>query len=258
MQIHILASGSTGNCALLQMGETKLLVDAGISTRRIEKGLAEIGIKAGELDAILITHEHSDHIKGLPLLASRYGVPVYTKGATWNNLPGREKIPDQCVKVIDRSFSVGQIDIESFSIPHDAADPVGFCFYYQQKKWVIATDLGHFTSEIVKALSYAEVAVLEANHDINMLKNGSYPAFLKQRILGQRGHLSNLDAARLLCNISRQDRMKVFLAHLSQQNNHPVLAEKTVASLLKDNGCKLGQDITVLRTYPDSRASLVI
>ncbi len=257
MQIHILASGSTGNCILLQMGATRLLVDAGISTRRIEKGLAELGIKTGELDGILVTHEHSDHVKGLPLLAKKYDIPVYTRGATWEMLPGREKIPDQCFKMIGQSFSVGQIDIEAFAISHDAADPVGFCFYYRRKKWVVATDLGKVTPEVVQALSYADVAVLESNHDINMLKNGSYPAFLKQRILGQRGHLSNLEAAQLLCTIPRQERMKVFLAHLSQQNNHPAVAERTVASLLKANGCKLGQDVTILSTYPDSRASLV-
>ncbi|MGE5389957.1 MAG: MBL fold metallo-hydrolase [Deltaproteobacteria bacterium] len=256
MQIHILASGSTGNAIYLSLGQTRILVDAGISARRIEQGLASIGVKAGDLDAVLITHEHSDHIKGLEVLTRKHELPVYTRERTWEAIPGKDKLAGRCWQAIDQDFSIGAVDIKAFGISHDAADPVGFCFYYQQYKWVIVTDLGTVTPGVEKALSGADLAVVESNHDPDLLKNGPYPAFLKQRIMSKQGHLSNFDTAALLSRIAPLKRMQVFLAHLSQQNNRPQLAEETVAEILARHGCRAGEDIVLHRTYPDAAAGI--
>jgi phosphoribosyl 1,2-cyclic phosphodiesterase len=255
MQVHILASGSTGNVALFKFGNTRILVDVGISTRRIENKLALLGVKAGDLDGVIITHEHTDHIKGLDVFIRRYRLPVFARGATWEAIPCRGKLPAECCNIIDKEFCIGKVGVEAFSIPHDAADPVGFAFHYRQKKWVMATDIGMITENILKALTGADLAVLESNHDREMLINGPYPRFLKQRIMGRYGHLSNHDAASILERIAPQQQMQVFLAHLSQQNNNPNLAYNTVSQFLAHKGCNPGEDIKLHLTYPDAITS---
>jgi len=257
MQLHILASGSTGNAVLIEMGGKRLLIDAGISARRIERGLAGVGIAVEKLDGILITHEHSDHIKGMEVLLKRYRLPVYARPATWEAMPARDRIPPECQRYLGDSLDLGAVKIVPFAISHDAVEPVGFCFYYQNTKWVLATDLGVVTRSVAEALAYADVAILESNHDIEMLKNGPYPPFLKQRIKGQQGHLSNYDAGQILARIPRQAIMQVFLAHLSQKNNRPSLAERTVSQVLQSSGCQVGEEIVLHQTYPDGTASLV-
>ncbi|MDD3893484.1 MAG: MBL fold metallo-hydrolase [Syntrophomonadaceae bacterium] len=258
MQINILASGSTGNAVLVQTGSTKILVDVGISNRRIEKGLAELGIRISDLGGILITHEHSDHINGLDVLVRKYRVPVYTRSLTWQKISCTENLPAECVKEIDGHFNLGEIEIDPFSISHDAADPVVFCFYHGRQKMVIATDLGIVTPTIEKALAYADLMVLESNHDIDMLKNGPYPQVLKQRIRSSRGHLSNWQAAQVLARIPYKIGAKVMLAHLSQQNNHPVIAEQTVREVLSDAGIIVGKEILLYPTFPARTVSQVI
>lgn len=258
MQAHILASGSTGNSVLLQLGGKNILIDAGISARRIEQGLTGVGVKPGELDCILITHEHIDHIKGLDVLVRRHGIPVYTRPGTWEGIPCRSKLPSQCCCDIYENIDIGSVRVETFPISHDANDPVGFCFFWQQTKWTLATDLGVITPEVKDALAHASLAILESNHDVDMLQSGPYPAFLKQRIKGSKGHLSNLDAARLLAYAGKHGRMEVFLAHLSQQNNTPSLAENTVSSFLAEQGYKVGQDIVLHRTHSVQTASYVL
>lgn len=257
MQLHILASGSTGNSVLIELGGRKLLIDAGVSARRIERGLAGVGIPVSALDGLLITHEHTDHIKGMEVLVKRFRLPVYARAAAWESMEGKCKVPQECRRELGECLDIGAIKIEPFSISHDAADPVGFCFYYKNVKWVIATDLGTITRGAVEALAYADVAVLESNHDLEMLQTGPYPYYLKQRIRGKQGHLSNHDAGKLLAHIPRQRVMEVFLAHLSQQNNRPHLAEGTVRQILQNNGCGVGEEIILHRTYPDLTASLV-
>jgi len=256
VQINVLASGSTGNATLFDFGKTKILVDAGISTRRIEKGLAGIGIRVGEIDGVLITHEHTDHIKGLDVLIRRYRLPVYARGNTWDRIPCRDKLPAECRIEMKDIFDLGAVKIESFSISHDAIDPVGFCFYHRQGKYVMATDLGTVTEAVERALEMSDAAVLESNHDLKMLNEGPYPFFLKKRVRGQEGHLSNVDAGKLLSRISRKNKMQVFLAHLSQQNNYPELAEKTVKQILLQNNCDVERELILHRTYPDAIASL--
>ncbi|NLB52676.1 MAG: MBL fold metallo-hydrolase [Syntrophomonadaceae bacterium] len=258
MQIHILASGSTGNAVFVQMGQTKVLIDAGISNRRIEKGLGELGIKVSDIDGILITHEHIDHVKGLEVLTRKYKVPVYTRCRTWKNMNCLDKIPPECIKEIENHISLGGLDIIPFNISHDAADPVGYCIYNKNRKIVIATDFGMVTPAIEKALACADFIVLETNHDIDMLKNGPYPQFLKQRISSSKGHLSNRQAGQVLARIPLKAHTQVMLAHLSQQNNYPALAEETVKNILTHSGLTVDKDIILHRTYPQRTASLVV
>ncbi|MGE5404646.1 MAG: MBL fold metallo-hydrolase [Candidatus Saccharibacteria bacterium] len=257
MQVHVLASGSTGNAILFEFGDTRILVDAGISTRRIEHGLAEVGVKLGEVNAVLVTHEHTDHIKGLEVMARRHRLPIYARPAAWEAIEFSGQLPADCINELSDILNIGAVRIEPFSISHDAADPVGFCFYYKNRKCVLATDLGIVTETVEEALSLADLAVFESNHDIKMLDTGPYPHFLKKRIRSNIGHLSNLDAARVLARINKKPGMRVFLAHLSQQNNHPEIAEKTVASFLESCGYAVGSDIHLHMTYHNRRTSLL-
>lgn len=258
MQIHVLASGSTGNAVFMEIGQRRFLMDAGISNRRIEKGLAEVGVSVGDLDGILVTHEHIDHVKGLDVLVRKHRIPVYARPATWQRIKGRDRWPTECQRVMEQRIDFGSgVHMQCFPISHDAVDPVGFCFYHEDEKYVLATDTGMITPVLVKALSGASVAVIESNHDLDMLRSGPYPPYLKKRILSQQGHLSNVDAGKLLANIPRRERMQVFLAHLSQQNNEPKLAEDTVSSILSSKGCKVGEELVLHRTYPDRISSYI-
>ncbi len=250
IRVHILASGSTGNAALFQFGATSILVDAGISARRIANGLKAVGSDVKAIDAILLTHEHSDHIKGVEVLARRCQIPVYGRPRTWEQLSFRDKIPHNCCRVLDDDLTIGRVDIECFSISHDAADPVGFTFHYRQRKLAFATDVGKVTRTVVNALSESDLAVLEANHDRHLLATGPYPRFLKERISGGRGHLSNDHSARLLAQLKLKPGLRVFLAHLSQHNNRPELAQATIANYLGQQGYKVGQDIILCQTHP--------
>jgi phosphoribosyl 1,2-cyclic phosphodiesterase len=259
MQIHVLASGSTGNSTFLKLGDANILVDAGISTRRIKQALAALGTDIADLDGILLTHEHRDHIAGLPTLTRKYRIPVYARQATWNAIDNQSK--DEVVPADRRcnlpdSLDIGSVKVEPFSISHDAADPVGFRFYTGTTKVGFATDLGFVTDTVKKALSLSDALVLEANHDVDMLKQGTYPWFLKKRILSNRGHLANTDTGWTLARLDKKSNCDVFLAHLSQENNRPELAEKTVADILADQECQLGKDVTLHITFPDRTTSL--
>lgn len=257
MQVHVLASGSTGNASFIEMGQTKLLVDAGISARRIKAGLATLGTAVEELDGILITHEHRDHINGLPTLTKKYKTPVYANAATFDAMYCRELLPDCCCNVITTGLDIGAVKVEPFNISHDAADPVGYSMFYQSTKCTVATDLGFVTETVKKAIAYSDVLVFEANHDVDLLKNGSYPWYLKNRIMSNRGHLSNTDAAWTLARMARNKSAKVFLAHLSQENNRPEIAETTVRTILSEQNLDLEVDIDVRLTYPDRIAGFI-
>lgn len=255
MQVHVLASGSTGNATLLHMGDARILIDAGVSARRIKTSLAAIGTAIEDIDGIFITHEHRDHISGLPALARKYRLPVYTRPATWAAMYCREELPAECRKPLADSQDIGGVKIEPFTISHDAAEPVGFTLYHHNIKCSVATDLGFVTATVKKALDLSDVLILEANHDLAMLKNGSYPWRLKQRILGSRGHLSNHDAGWTLARTERRNRQQVFLAHLSKENNRPDIAQTTVCDILTDQGCQLGVDLDIHLTHPNQTAS---
>ena len=251
MQVHVLASGSTGNAIFLDFKHTRILVDAGISTRRIKNSLAELGTSIEELDGVFITHEHRDHVSGLATMSKKYNVPIYASMNTWSAMYCRELMPDQCCKVLTESMDIGQVKVEPFSISHDAADPVGYKFYNGSSKCSVVTDLGIVTETVNQAIAFSDVLVLESNHDVAMLEKGPYPWHLKRRILSNRGHLSNLAAGWALAALEKKPSMQVFLAHMSQKNNDPELAMHTVGTILTQQGCTLGSEIQLYRTYPD-------
>ena len=238
MKMCSIASGSSGNCTYVGTEETSILVDAGISCKRIEQGLRALDREARKLDGILITHEHSDHISGLGVLARRYHIPVFLTGGTHDAImrssTGRNIDPDVFHEIReDESFRIGDMEILPFTIPHDAAQPVGYRMTDGRHSAAVATDMGKYNDYIVDHLMGLNAILLEANHDVNMVEVGPYPYPLKQRILGDRGHLSNENAGRLLCRILHDDLEAVFLGHLSKENNYEKLAYETVCSEIR-------------------------
>ena len=234
MQVSVLASGSKGNAVYVEMDGVRLLLDAGISATRIKKGLAAEGVDAASLDGVLITHEHRDHIAGLVTLSKWYELPIFTRRATIEHMSCRAAIPAERFHAIEGAFRIGDLTIDPFNIPHDAADPVGYRIT-GSSRCTLATDLGFVTASVQEAIDGADVLVLEANHDPEVLKHGDYPWALKRRILSNRGHLANEDAAWAIARLRKQPR-EVLLAHLSEENNTPELARETVARITERQG----------------------
>lgn len=233
MRFVSIASGSSGNCIYAGTENTHVLIDAGISAKRIEKGLFEIGLKPSELSGICITHEHSDHIKGLGVLARKYEIPIYSTEGTLNEIRKVKSLgeyPDELLRPLlpDVKLGIGDLDIIPFHIDHDAADPVAYRIQSGNKSVAVATDLGHYNQYTIDHLLDLDAVLLESNHDLRMLETGPYPYYLKRRIMGDFGHLSNENAGRLL-NCILNDKMKhILLGHLSKENNLPELAFETV------------------------------
>lgn len=237
-QIAMLASGSKGNAAVIINKERYFLVDMGLSCRELTKRMKEIHLQPEQLTAVFITHEHSDHIKGLATFSKKYAVPIYTSERTWRAILNREKdILRSVCHIIATNIRYNNVKISSFEIPHDAADPHGYIFEDTESgsKCCYLTDTGFVTDKVIAAVKDAETLVLEANHDVAMLKNGRYPQALKQRILSTRGHLSNDSAGMLLSNLAKLPK-HIFLAHLSEENNRPQLALETVQRMLQEAG----------------------
>lgn len=240
MRVSVLASGSKGNAIYVELDGTRLLVDAGISATRIRRGLGEQGVDPGELGGILITHEHRDHVNGLATLCKWYRLPIYTRRGTMEHMGFR--VPEDCFRPVEGAFSLGRVKVVPFGISHDAADPVGYRLEGSET-CVIATDLGFVTGSVQSALEGADVMVLEANHDPGLLKKGTYPWALKRRILSNRGHLANSDAAWALARLKKRPK-QVFLAHLSEENNRPEIARETVETILAQQGVELDLMLT--------------
>ena len=233
MRFVSIASGSSGNCIYAGTDTTHILIDAGISNKRIEQGLGEIGVTGKELSAIVITHEHSDHVKGLGILARKYGIPIYGPKETLDEIAGMKslgKYPKELFQPVqaDVDFTVGDMNILPFHIDHDAVNPVGYRIHNGKKSVAVATDMGHFDQYIIEHLQNLDAILLESNHDVNMLETGPYPYYLKRRILGDHGHLSNENAGRLLNFIVHDNMKHIVLGHLSKENNYAELAYETV------------------------------
>ena len=231
-----LFSSSKGNCTYIFSETTKLLVDVGISTKRLTLALEEKNISPYDIKGILITHEHSDHIKGIKVFSKKYNVPVYASKKTWNALVSLE-IPENLRNefVPNENFQIGDIDILPFSIPHDAIDPCGFNFMLDGEKVTVATDIGHITQNLLNCFECSNTILLESNHDVSMLRAGNYPYHLKQRIIGNNGHLSNTVSAETVEYLIKKGTKNFILAHLSEENNLPSLALETVKSRLSLN-----------------------
>lgn len=233
-----LYSGSSGNCLFVEADNTKILIDAGESAKKITTALTSLKVEPNEIDAILVTHEHSDHIKGLGTLSKKYDIPVYANAKTWDAMPEQEnKIAEKNIKnfTIEENFEIGDFKIHPFKIPHDAANPCGFNIFYQNRKISIATDIGHMTSNIAHKLEDSSFLLLEANYDPEILKCSPYPYLLKQRIAGPNGHLPNEDAGKTISFLMNSGLQNVMLGHLSRENNFPELAYKTVVDTLIEN-----------------------
>ena len=253
MTVTTLASGSSGNCILVSHGDTRVLVDAGISCRRIRLALAALGTAPQALSAVLITHEHSDHIAGLATLFKQYHLPVYCSPGTGRQLEYRIAFLSEVLTTFepDIPFVLGDLTVTPFSTLHDAADPVGYTFSAGGHKAAIATDLGSVTPAVEAQVKDAGLLVVEANHDPDLLRDGPYPFYLKQRILGDHGHLSNQACAGL---VARAQARTVVLAHLSRENNTPQRAYDTARAALERRGAEIGRDV-VLAVAPRDTAS---
>ena len=237
LKICSIASGSSGNCIYIGTDETHLLLDAGISGKRAEQGLEQLGIELSRLNGILITHEHLDHVKGLGVLERKQPVPMYMTDGTvgeLKNMPQIGTIPWDMQHTVRNGepFTIGDISVKPITVSHDAAEPVAYRFEADGRSLAVITDLGYYNEEIVSSLKGLHMILLEANYDFGMLQTGSYPYPLKQRIHGMNGHLSNEDAGRLVNEIWNCELHHVLLGHLSKENNMPLLAYETVRSEL--------------------------
>jgi len=241
-----IGSGSSGNCHYIGYKDTNILVDAGLSGKRISTGLEDLNIDASKLKGIFITHEHSDHIKGAGIISRKYDIPIFANIKTWCAMKDKlGQIEDRNMKVFenDKSYSLGDLIIRPFSISHDASDAVGYNFYADNEKMSIATGIGKITDNIRRHLYKSKLVVLESNYDPNMLMMGSYPYALKKRVMSEVGHLSNEDAANFCIELIKEGTERILLAHLSKENNFPELAYETSKGILAQNDIIVGQDV---------------
>ncbi|MFZ5944981.1 MAG: MBL fold metallo-hydrolase [Bacillota bacterium] len=248
MRICSFASGSSGNCYYIGSEEKNILIDAGISGKRIVEGLSQMDLEGDEIDAIFVTHEHIDHIQSLGVLARKFKTPIYASRGTWRGMENKIGTVDQdlCHTLHSKgSLEIGDINIEWFPTSHDANESIGFLIENQNKFIGLATDTGRISKEMGNILNNIEMLILEANHDEAMLLGGSYPAYLKRRISGNNGHLSNRAAGQALLDVIGEKTKSVLLAHLSQENNLPGLALKTVKDILLENGIDFNFNIDV-------------
>lgn len=236
MYMAPLFSGSSGNSILIDTGETRLLIDAGKPARTIEEALSGFGLSLKDIDALLITHEHSDHIAGAGVLARKYKVPIYANAETWKAMEQSVgNIPSGCRREFEtgRDFYIGNVNVIPFSTPHDAAESVGYCLYTKGRKITIMTDIGHMTENLYAAASGSDLLLIEANHDPELVSSSRYPYPLKRRILSDKGHLSNENCGRALCRLYRSGVRGAVLGHLSRENNFEQLALETVRAELE-------------------------
>lgn len=255
IRFTILASGSTGNSTVVEHGGVRVLLDAGLSAKKLEELLGARGVSPGELHCILVTHEHSDHVRGLGAMARKFNLPVYANMNTWNALDRTVgDLPDD-LRVAFRTgdrLSFGELEVESFPISHDAAEPVAYNFMANGVKLSIATDIGYMSPVVKEKTRDADVLVLESNHDVEMLRVGRYPWNVKRRILSDVGHLSNDAAGEALCELVSERTKRVYLAHLSRDHNQMDLAKLTVNSILKESGISTEErPVRLMDTYYD-------
>ena len=264
MELCSIASGSSGNCIYAGTDRCHLLIDAGISGKRVEAGLNEIGLKTSEIQGILVTHEHNDHIKGLGVLARRYGIPMYLTVGTrdWirtNNAIG--KVDESLFQIVkaEEKFVIGDIQITPVATSHDAAEPVAYRMQQGEKKMAVLTDLGTYDDDLITRFQGLDALLLEANHDVRMLETGIYPYPLKRRILSDRGHLSNESSGQLLGALLHDHFKAVLLGHLSKENNYPELAYETVKLevTMGDNPYK-GSDFPIRVAARDHRSEVIV
>lgn len=246
MKIITLSSGSSGNCIYLESDKTKLLIDCGLSGKLAVSLMESVGINPYELNAIFVTHEHIDHIKGVGILSRKYNLPIFANEATWLAMQSKiGKISANNINVFKSNtfFYYRDLDIQNVSTYHDAKDPVFFIFYQRNQKISILTDTGIVSNYIVDCVRNSDVLILESNHDIDMLENGPYTYDLKMRIKSDKGHLSNDLASNIMEKIVEGNGEHLILGHLSKNNNTEILARDNMKNSLESKGLKVGKDI---------------
>lgn len=244
-----LYSGSSGNSIFISSDNTKILVDAGLSGKKIIDALEQIDENPREIDGIFITHEHSDHIKGAGIISRKFDIPIYANEAAWHAMKDSlGNIKDHNIKIIPKRSvtTIKDMDVICFNTPHDSVAPMGYTFHSKGKKASVVTDIGTFTEEIKNNIIESQVILLEANHDIEMLKFGPYPYDLKRRVLSEIGHLCNEDCGKAIVEIMRNTKHRnIVLGHLSNTNNVPDLAYRSVLNILEENSLQLGKDLNL-------------
>lgn len=255
LRFSVLASGSSGNAFYIESDQERLLVDAGLSGKQLDLLFNQVGVNPAELSGILVTHEHGDHIKGLGIVARKYNLPIYANEKTWKAMEksiGKLTLDQKFHFNMEEVKSFGDIDVESFGVSHDAAEPMFYTFRNSGKKVSLVTDLGYVSERIKKTIAGSDAYIFEANHDVNMLRMGRYPWSVKQRILGDSGHVSNEDSGLALSEIIGNETKRIYLAHLSQDNNMKDLARMSVDSILKERGI----NIDIFDTDPNIATTL--
>ncbi|MFD1863473.1 MBL fold metallo-hydrolase [Planococcus sp. FY231025] len=261
MRFSVLASGSSGNAIYIESGQHSFLVDAGLSGRKMEELFAGIGKNMADLDGILVTHEHSDHIKGLGIVARKHKVPVYANAKTWDAMDGLVgAIPVEQRFHFDMGTvkTFGSVDIESFAVSHDAADPMFYVFHENGRKLSLITDTGYVSDRMKGVIGASDAYVFESNHDVGMLQMGRYPWSVKRRILSDVGHVSNEDAAVAMSEVMAEKPTRIYLSHLSKDNNMKALARMSVEQTLQSKGIIVGEYVDLLDTDANVPTPLVL
>jgi phosphoribosyl 1,2-cyclic phosphodiesterase len=259
LSYSILASGSTGNALYVESAEHSFLVDAGFSGKQMEALFGQIERDISKLSGIFVTHEHSDHIKGIGVLARKYHLPVYANEKTWQAMEhnvGSIPTEQKFVFNMETVKSFGGVDIESFGVSHDAAEPMFYVFHHGGKKLVLITDTGYVSDRMKGTISNADVYIFESNHDVQMLRMGRYPWNIKRRILSDVGHVSNEDAAFAMSDVVGDQTKRIYLAHLSTDNNMKDLAKMAVSQTLQERGLIVGEQFGLYDTDPKTPTAL--
>ncbi len=259
MKFSVLSSGSTGNAIYIETEENRIVVDVGMNGKKMDALFKMIDRDPATIDAILISHEHRDHVSGAGVFARKYGIPVYANAKTWTGMKSiiGELSTDYKFEFPTGSIqSFGKLDIESFGVSHDAREPMFFSFHYQGKKLSIVTDTGYISDKVKGVIDNSNAFVFECNHDVNLLRMGKYPWHLQQRILGDRGHVSNEDAALAMSEVIGVQTKRIYMAHLSKENNYVDLARMTVEQVLKGRECPVGQQFFIYETFPDKPTAM--
>lgn len=259
LKVSILASGSTGNSLFVSSGKKKILVDAGLSGKKITQLLNSIGEDPKNLDAILVTHEHRDHIHGVGVLARKYKMDVYANEKTWEAMApliGKVDNSQKQIFPMGKTLTIGDVDIESFGVSHDAIAPQFYQVHKDNKAFVMLTDTGYCSDHVRGIIKNADAYLVESNHDLEMLRMGAYPWSLKQRILGDKGHLSNDDGALVMTDVLGNKTKRIYLGHLSKENNLKEIAHLTMENVLKEHDLGVNYDFKVYDTDPEEATSL--
>jgi len=260
MQFSVLASGSTGNSIYVESGEHSFIVDAGLTGKKMEQLFEKVDRDIKKLSGILVTHEHSDHIKGVGVLARKYNIPVFANEKTWqamDGLVGNIPVEQRFQFDIETIKTFGSLDIESFAVSHDAADPMFYSFHENGQKLVVITDTGYVSDRMKGIIKGADSFVFESNHDVGMLQMGRYPWSIKRRILSDLGHVSNEDAAVAMSEVVEQKPTRIYLSHLSKDNNMKDLARMSVSQTLQSCGIMPGEFVNLYDTDANEPTELV-